>query len=146
MVWFGEAISRTRQHPTYPGRQMPAGSARLSLAGAAVKIKLDVTLKVSKRGHWVAGGYQKASVATTTAIFQNITAKCHPGSWPAHTARRSSRQAPTGQRWLQRQVLPAATSPIIADAVVNVQYSRYVAAKVESVNVNCVILLTRHFD
>ena len=116
--------------PTQTGKCLP-GSARSSLAGAAVKVKLDVTLKVSKRGHWVASGYQKASVATTTAIFQNIAAKCRPGSRPAHTARRSSCQASTGQRWLQRPVLPAATSPIIADVVVNVQHFRYVAAKVE---------------
>jgi hypothetical protein len=70
----GEMADFTMHSPV-PGNTQPiqAGASCLVvhgclLAGAAVEIQLDVTLKVSKRGHWVASGYQKASVTTTTAI------------------------------------------------------------------------------
>jgi hypothetical protein len=69
MVYFAKHILSIRQHPpTQPGACL-AGNMRLSLAGIAIKIELDVTLKVSKCSHETVRRTQKASVATTTATF-----------------------------------------------------------------------------
>jgi hypothetical protein len=81
---------------------------RLPFAGTAVKIELDVTLKPLKCSRWV----RQQSESFGDDYYDDI---------PVHRRKVSSRtltclstwcsscRTPTGQRWLQRQVLPVAS-------------------------------------